>query len=67
MAFEMAKKYEGCRLEVLVVEIKEGRGFGRSRQNKSVHFPVTTDLTGQLVSVFIEEAFPQTLRGRLVQ
>tara|TARA_B100000749_G_scaffold280899_1_gene280994 strand:- start:69526 stop:70869 length:1344 start_codon:yes stop_codon:yes gene_type:complete len=67
IAFPMAKKYEQKTLAVLVEEVKEGRAFGRSTQNKSVHFATSEDLVGQTVKVCIEEAFPQTLRGSLVQ
>ena len=68
-AFELAKKYEGQTLKVLVEKFnpQEGRAMGRSTQNKLVHFTADQDLIGQTVSVKIREAFPQTLRGEQVK
>jgi len=69
LAFEMAKKYVGQKLSVLVEDFHEenGRCFGRSTQNKSVHFTGTKDLIGQTVAVEIEVAYPSTLHGAVVQ
>ncbi len=69
LAFPMAKKYEGQNLAVLVEEYdsETGRVSGRSTQNKLVHFTGSQELIGQTVWVKIKEAFPQTLRGVLVQ
>jgi tRNA-2-methylthio-N6-dimethylallyladenosine synthase len=68
-AFEFAKKYQGQILNVLVEEFHESDGscFGRSTQNKSVYVAGGNKTTvGQIVPVFIEEAFPQVLYGRVV-
>jgi tRNA-2-methylthio-N6-dimethylallyladenosine synthase len=67
IAFDLVKKYEGETLRVLVENYDQnsGRCAGRSTQNKLVHFNGREDLTGQTVSVYIKEAFPQTLRGEL--
>lgn len=77
LAFPMAKKYAGQTLEVLVEEqnTEEKKATGRSTQNKLVHFSTNgiegdklnsiQNLIGQVVSVRIHEAFPQTLRGEL--
>lgn len=69
LAFSMAKNYEGQTLKVLVEKFdKENhRSIGRSTQNKSVHFRGSQELIGLEVPVKITEAFPQTLRGELVQ
>jgi tRNA-2-methylthio-N6-dimethylallyladenosine synthase len=68
VAFDLAKKYLGQSLKVLVEEWHEdGRCFGRSTQNKSVHFQGTQDLVGKTVDVFINEAYPSTLHGELAK
>ena len=54
-------------IELKNTEVKEGKAFGRSTQNKSVHFEGSSSLVGKTVDVYVEQAFPQTLRGRLVQ
>ncbi len=68
MAFAAAKKYEGLTLPVLVEEYHEEnqRLFGRSTQNKTVHFQGEKHLVGRTVPVKIQTAFPLTLRGELV-
>ena len=66
IAFKLAKKYEAQTLKVLIEDVKDGVATGRSRQNKLVHFKVNQgDWVGKTVDVFIQKAFPQTLRGRL--
>lgn len=67
IAYDLAKKYAGQTLQVLVEEhhADENRLAGRSTQNKMVHFKGPKDLIGQTVGVKIEEAFPLTLRGTL--
>lgn len=69
MIFPLAKKYEGQILPVLVEEYHEDnqRLFGRSTQNKSVHFFGPKELVGQTVPVRVLEAFPLTLRGEWVR
>lgn len=69
IAFEMAKKYQDQTLNILVEEHheKDNRLFGRSTQNKSVHFHGSKDLVGETVKVKITKAFPSTLHGELVQ
>lgn len=69
IAFGLAKKYEGTTLKVLVEKhnAEEGRVQGRSTQNKSVHFDGPASLVGQIVDVRINESFPLTLKGDLVQ
>lgn len=68
MAFALVKKYEGQTLEVLVEKRNEqGKLYGRSTQNKSVHFLGSDDLIGQTVSIKITQAFPNNMRGELVQ
>lgn len=68
IAFEFAKKYEGATLEILVEETDkqtEGLLMGRSTQNKVVHFKGDNSLIGQLVSVKVQTAYPQTFWGEL--
>lgn len=68
MAFELVKKYEGQTLDVLVENVNgNGKVFGRSTQNKSVHFLGTESLIGKTVPVKITQAFPNNMRGELVQ
>ncbi|MDB2426136.1 tRNA (N6-isopentenyl adenosine(37)-C2)-methylthiotransferase MiaB [bacterium] len=68
IAAKLAKKYEGQILEVLVEETRDdGKVFGRSTQNKVVHFDGGKDLMGQTVKVRVLKAFPQTFRGELLQ
>ena len=68
IGFDLAKKYEGQTLEVLVEEFKEEKGnvCGRSTQNKMVYFDGGKDLVGQTIKVNISKAFPTTLRGEQV-
>lgn len=69
IAFGLAKKYENQILDVLIEEFHENDGsyFGRSRQNKSVHFKSNqgggAHLVGKTVPVRIETAYPSTLHG----
>ena len=67
-AFSRARKYKGLVLDVLVEsrDSKTGRLCGRSPQNKVVHFQGPGSLKGQVVSVKIETAYPQTLYGNRV-
>ena len=68
MAFAVVKKYEGQTLHVLVEKMNEqGKLYGRSTQNKSVHFLGSETLVGQTVPVKITQAFPNNMRGELVQ
>ncbi len=68
MAFALVKKYEGQTLQVLVEKKNEqGKLYGRSTQNKSVHFLGSENLIGQTVPVKITQAFPNNMRGELVQ
>lgn len=69
IAFELAKKYEGQTLRVLVEEYHEkNKGlFGRSTQNKSVHIENgQKEFVGKTVNVRIEKAYPSTLHGVIV-
>lgn len=67
IAFELAQKYDGREVTVLVedYDAETGKNFGRSTQNKSVHFKGAKDLIGKTVNVKVTEAFPSTLRGQL--
>lgn len=68
MAFELVKKYEGQTLQVLVEKINEqGKAQGRSSQNKLVYFLGSPDLIGKTVPVRVTQAFPNVIRGELVQ
>lgn len=68
IAFPLVKKYEGHILNVLVEGVNEqGKAFGRSTQNKPVHFLGSRDLIGQTVPVKITQAFPASMRGELIQ
>ncbi len=68
MAFALVKKYEGQTMHVLVEKMNEqGKLYGRSTQNKSVHFLGPESLVGQTVPVKITQAFPNNMRGELIQ
>ncbi len=69
-AFQIAKKYEGLTLDVLVEE--EVKGYagqvrGRTTHNKVIHFTGTKDLIGKTVPVKISQSFPLTSYGEVVQ
>lgn len=67
-AFDLAKKYDGQILNVLVEQINEqGKAQGRSTQNKLVYFLGSESLIGQTVPVKINFATPNVLRGELIQ
>ncbi len=65
IAWKLVQKYEGQTLQVLVENVNEetGRAFGRSTQNKAVHFKGLPQHVGQTLSIHIESATPQVLRG----
>jgi tRNA-2-methylthio-N6-dimethylallyladenosine synthase len=67
MAREIAKKYEGMILPVLVENYDANRNIlsGRTTQNKNVFFAGTKDLIGKTVPVKITKAFPSTMRGEI--
>ncbi len=68
MAFELVKKYQDQRLQILVEQCNEqGKLQGRSTQNKLVYFLGSKDLIGQTVPVKITQAFPSVFRGELQQ
>lgn len=69
ISYQLAKKYDGQTVEVLVEEFHEDndRAVGRIPQNKITHFAGAKDLVGKTVNVRVTEAFPLTLRGELVQ
>ena len=69
IAFNLCQKYEGMDLDVLVEEYDEesGRIQGRSTQNKVVHAQQgRREMVGKTVKVKVMEAFPHTLRGRVL-
>lgn len=68
-SYELAKKYQGQTMQVLVENFHEDNGicFGRSTQNKSVHFEGPKTLVGQTLPIYIREATPLVLHGELVQ
>lgn len=67
-AFELAKVYQDKTLQVLVEgedDRNPGKVFGRSTQNKLVHFEGSKDLIGSTVPVKIYKVAPTSLRGEL--
>jgi tRNA-2-methylthio-N6-dimethylallyladenosine synthase len=68
-AGEFSQIYMGQTLQVLVEEYHENDQtcFGRSTQNKSVHFAGSQDLVGQTLPIYINEAYPQVLYGEVVK
>lgn len=74
ISFELAKDFDDRELEVLVERYKpeENHLMGRSTQNKIVHFvPPQTEraeeFVGRTVRTKILKAFPNVLRGELLQ
>ena len=68
LAFELAKKYKTQELDILVEKHHEPQGniSGRSSQNKLVYCPGDKSLIGSTVRAKIHTAFPNTLRGVLI-
>lgn len=69
-AFELAQKYVGRELNVLVEESfhrEENLSVGRTTQNKIVHFATDQNLVGKTVPVKITQAAPSNLKGEWVQ
>jgi len=69
IAFKLAAKYKGQTLDILVEDFHEdtGRCSGRSTQNKITHFQGSKDLIGQTKRVKINESFPLSLHGDVVE
>lgn len=69
IAFDLAKKYVGKTLKVLVEkhDAENGRCQGRSSQNKSTYFAGPANLIGTTVDVKITEAAPLVLKGEMIQ
>jgi tRNA-2-methylthio-N6-dimethylallyladenosine synthase len=78
LAFELAKKYEGRILKVLVEKQEQPSAensasgvrkySGRSTQNKLVYFeaPENLNLVGETVNINITKAFPAVFRGEYI-
>ncbi|MFK8136772.1 MAG: tRNA (N6-isopentenyl adenosine(37)-C2)-methylthiotransferase MiaB [Bdellovibrionales bacterium] len=69
LAFELVKKYNGMTLDVLVeaVDRKDPtRVFGRSSQNKLVHFTGSEELIGSTVPIKIDKVAPINFSGVMV-
>lgn len=68
IAFELARKYNGQTLKVLVERYngETGQVMGRSTQNKSVYFTGSEALIGATVDVRINEALPLVMRGEML-
>ncbi len=70
-SFDLAKRYEGMKLEVLVEGLDKrdpdgGRVMGRSTQNKLVHFEGDKSMIGQLIEVRVSDAAPVNLKAERV-
>lgn len=65
IAFKFAEKYVNQEMQVLVENFNQdtNKCFGRTTQNKSVHFQGTADLIGRTIPIKIEQAYPSTLHG----
>ena len=66
-AFELAKRYEGQTLDVLVETYDAERKVvtGRTSHNKLIHLLGDQDLIGKTVPVKVTKAFPSMLRGEI--
>ena len=70
IAFNLCQKYKDLSLDVLVEDFDENSGKirGRSTQNKVVHARGGhSSMIGKIVKVKVEEAFPQTLRAKVLE
>jgi tRNA-2-methylthio-N6-dimethylallyladenosine synthase len=69
IAFNLAKKYNGSTLRILVekYDVETGRVSGRSPQNKTAYFTGGEELIGQTLPVKITESLPLVMRGERVQ
>lgn len=68
ISFELAKKYLGRQVKVLVERFDPatGKAQGRSTQFKPVYFSGSAGLIGSTVDVRIDEAAPLVLRGEMI-
>jgi tRNA-2-methylthio-N6-dimethylallyladenosine synthase len=66
-AFELAKRYEGQTLEVLVEKFdsETGKASGRTSQNKTVYFLGDASMIGHMKPVRITQARPAVFRGEV--
>lgn len=69
IATELAVKYNGRVVDVLVEKFnsEKGEAQGRSSQNKTVFFKGSESLIGQTLKVRISESLPFIMRGEVVQ
>ena len=66
IATEINSRLLGRRVEVLVEGKKRGKWQGRTRTDKLVFFPDTSDRQGQLVEIKVDKTSPWALQGKLV-
>ena len=64
---EINQRLEGNTLEVLIEDEKNGRAFGRNRNDKLVYIDQATDKVGEILDVKIYESSPWSLQGALLQ
>ena len=64
---EINQRLEGNTLEVLIEDEKNGRAFGRNRNDKLVYIDQATDKVGEILDVKIYESTPWSLQGALLQ
>ena len=65
LAGEINSQLQGKQVEVLVEGRKEGKWFGRTRNNKLVFFEEEDDWLGKLARIQIEKTSPWSLRGEV--
>ena len=53
----------GSTVEVLVEDVKNGRAYGRNRNDKLVHIEDAADRVGEVISVSIDKTGPWSLQG----
>ena len=56
----------GSTAEVLVEDVKNGRAYGRNRNDKLVHIENASDRVGDVLSVRIDKTGPWSLQGTAV-
>jgi tRNA-2-methylthio-N6-dimethylallyladenosine synthase len=67
IASEKNARFLGRRVEVLVEGQAKGKWYGRTRNNRLVHFTAEGELAGFLLPVTIEQTSPWSLQGQLLE
>ncbi len=61
---EINSEMLGSAVEVLVEDVRKGKAYGRSRNDKLVYIPDAKDRVGEVIPVKIDRTGPWSLQGR---